>query len=116
MRLINTETLKLEEFLSEDGLVYVALSHHWEEDEVSLKDMETLAKEQLESKKGYRKIARFCNKLKSRGYNYGWMDTCCIDKSSSAELSEAIDSMSDSTKTQQSASCTMSDVISEVDN
>ena len=27
------------------------------------------------------------------GYSWVWVDTCCIDKSSSAELSEAINSM-----------------------
>ncbi|TBU44568.1 hypothetical protein BD309DRAFT_812458, partial [Dichomitus squalens] len=29
----------------------------------------------------------------SRGYDYGWVDSCCIEKTSSAELSEAINSM-----------------------
>jgi hypothetical protein len=27
------------------------------------------------------------------GFEYAWVDTCCIDKTSSSELSEAIDSM-----------------------
>ena len=29
----------------------------------------------------------------SHGYKWVWIDTCCIDKTSSAELSEAINSM-----------------------
>jgi len=60
-------------------------------------------------KKGYAKVQGACdaaasfqnqyyNNSCSRGcfyfrYNHVWIDTCCIDKSSSAELSEAINSM-----------------------
>lgn len=45
------------------------------------------------SKKGYSKILGCCAKARTEGYRYVWIDTCCIDKSSSAELSEAINSM-----------------------
>jgi hypothetical protein len=46
-----------------------------------------------ESKPGYGKI-RFCGEQARRdGFQYFWIDTCCIDKSSSAELQEAINSM-----------------------
>ncbi|KAH9872314.1 hypothetical protein IAQ61_005149 [Plenodomus lingam] len=41
----------------------------------------------------YNKLLGFCKLAESNGYEYCWMDTCCIDKSSSAELSEAINSM-----------------------
>jgi hypothetical protein len=45
------------------------------------------------SKTGYNKI-RFCGEQAKRdGLQYFWVDTCCIDKSSSAELQEAINSM-----------------------
>ncbi|KAF2194001.1 HET-domain-containing protein, partial [Zopfia rhizophila CBS 207.26] len=45
------------------------------------------------SKVGYGKI-RFCGRQAANdGLQYFWVDTCCIDKSSSAELSEAINSM-----------------------
>ncbi|KAK3400035.1 heterokaryon incompatibility protein-domain-containing protein [Sordaria brevicollis] len=47
----------------------------------------------LTSKKGYSKILGCCAKARTEGYRYVWIDTCCIDKSSSAELSEAINSM-----------------------
>ncbi|KAN0067836.1 hypothetical protein V8E54_014083 [Elaphomyces granulatus] len=44
-------------------------------------------------KTGYDKI-RFCGEQAGRdGLEYFWIDTCCIDKSSSAELHEAINSM-----------------------
>lgn len=46
------------------------------------------------SKKGYAKIEKTCEIARTKyGLNYAWVDTCCIDKSSSAELSEAINSM-----------------------
>lgn len=45
------------------------------------------------SKAGYTKI-QFCWKQAARNdLQHFWIDTCCIDKSSSAELSEAINSM-----------------------
>ncbi|KAI5992017.1 heterokaryon incompatibility protein-domain-containing protein [Pisolithus orientalis] len=41
---------------------------------------------------GYRKIIKSCEQAKD-GYEWLWVDTCCIDKQSSTELSEAINSM-----------------------
>jgi hypothetical protein len=49
--------------------------------------------EALHKKKGYEKVLQTCRLAKSRGHDWVWIDTCCIDKSSSAELSEAINSM-----------------------
>lgn len=43
-----------------------------------------------QQKRGYQKVKNFC---KHANHQYVWVDTCCIDKSSSAELSEAINSM-----------------------
>ncbi|KAI3327717.1 HET-domain-containing protein [Xylariaceae sp. AK1471] len=42
---------------------------------------------------GYWKILRTCLQARKDGLNYLWVDTNCIDKTSSAELSEAINSM-----------------------
>ena len=39
------------------------------------------------------KIRRSCELAERHGYEWLWVDTCCINKSSSAELSEAINSM-----------------------
>jgi len=44
-------------------------------------------------KKGYDKIKRCCEIALSDGFKYVWVDTCCIDKTSSSELTEAINSM-----------------------
>jgi len=44
-------------------------------------------------KKGYGKI-QFCGEQARRdGHQYFWVVTCCIDKSNSTELAEAINSM-----------------------
>ncbi|KAI1797134.1 heterokaryon incompatibility protein-domain-containing protein [Ganoderma leucocontextum] len=39
------------------------------------------------------KVRRACAVARADGYELIWIDSCCIDKSSSAELSEAINSM-----------------------
>ena len=39
------------------------------------------------------KIRHACRVARENGYRYIWIDSCCIDKSSSSELSEAINSM-----------------------
>ncbi|KAH3959638.1 hypothetical protein HBH70_229930 [Parastagonospora nodorum] len=59
-------------------------------DEVSFKD---IVDGEGKDKAGYRKV-RFCHdEAASDGLQYFWIDTCCIDRSSSAELTEAINSM-----------------------
>jgi hypothetical protein len=72
---------------------YAILSHTWLLDnskEVSLQDLQA---GRAEDKVGYDKI-RFCEQQAlADGLQYFWVDTCCIDKSSSAELTEAINSM-----------------------
>jgi hypothetical protein len=42
---------------------------------------------------GYDKVEHFCDIAAADGFEYLWLDTCCIDKTSSSELSEAINSM-----------------------
>ncbi|KAK5167078.1 uncharacterized protein LTR77_007808 [Saxophila tyrrhenica] len=44
-------------------------------------------------KAGWNKVPNTCLQASRDGHRYVWIDTCCIDKSSSAELSEAINSM-----------------------
>ena len=48
---------------------------------------------ELKKSRGYRKIEDCCKLAASDKWQYIWIDTCCIDKTSSAELSEAINSM-----------------------
>ncbi|PMD20736.1 HET-domain-containing protein, partial [Hyaloscypha hepaticicola] len=90
MRLLHTRTLELSEFLENATPAYAILSHTWEKEEVSFKDMQG---PNAKKKAGYAKIQKCCEQAARDGYEYVWIDTCCIDKSSSAELSEAINSM-----------------------
>jgi len=92
MRLINCTTLKLEEFFGTNIPSYAILSHTWGNDEVSFADY-IRNQSAISTKEGYNKIAFTCRQALLDGLNYAWVDTCCIDKSSSAELSEAINSM-----------------------
>ncbi|KAM0715688.1 hypothetical protein Q7P37_009187 [Cladosporium fusiforme] len=88
MRLLNTETLELEEFFNPPE--YAILSHRWGPDEVTYERY--LTQRDLKGQ-GYDKIVNCCRFARGRGRKYVWIDTCCIDKRSSAELSEAINSM-----------------------
>jgi hypothetical protein len=95
MRLINTSTLTLTEFIGFDIPEYAILSHMWGEDEIRLQDLGPAPNfpDTTLHKAGFQKVQRFCEIAKNDGYRWAWCDTCCIDKSSSADLSEAINSM-----------------------
>jgi hypothetical protein len=90
MKLINADTLEIEEFFSEIP-PYAILSHTWEvNEEISYKEM---TKGRSKHKKGYNKILKAAETTLKHGLDYIWIDTCCIDKSSSADLTESINSM-----------------------
>ena len=93
MRLINVETFKLEEFFDDTVPPYAILSHTWGNDneEVSFRDIE----EGKFEKAGIRpiKLEGCCKQAKKDSLRYAWIDTCCIDKTNSVELGEAINSM-----------------------
>jgi hypothetical protein len=87
MRLLNAKTKRLEEFFEKDIPPYAILSHTWGKDEVLFKDV-TKGRYNNDSDK----IEGCCREALCSGLDYVWIDTCCIDKRSSAELSEAINS------------------------
>ncbi|KAK4556543.1 hypothetical protein LTR86_006114 [Recurvomyces mirabilis] len=104
MRLLNTTTLQFLE--SYKPPKYAILSHRWRDEEVGYEDFDlTLQPQDLvppwlvpkiedtKSRAGYQKILDFARVANESGYEWCWVDTCCIDKRSSAELSEAINSM-----------------------
>jgi hypothetical protein len=108
MRLINTTTGQFESFWDSQCPQYWILSHTWGNEEVSYLDylfltsslsvasagvVHTLLKSPRADSEGIRKVQGCCKLARSRGLEWVWVDTCCIDKSSSAELSEAINSM-----------------------
>lgn len=95
MRLLQVESdgeFHLKEFIGPDIPPYAILSHTWgaDHDEVTFRD---LAKGTAKKKSGYRKLTFCSQQAANDGLEYFWVDTCCIDKASSAELSEAINSM-----------------------
>ncbi len=90
MRLLNTKTLQFEEFFDSQIPNYAILSHRWGDDEVTFQEFRKGKKQESQ---GYAKIRRCCALAEDRGFDWVWIDTCCIDKKSSAELSEAINSM-----------------------
>ncbi|KAF5363082.1 hypothetical protein D9758_012628 [Tetrapyrgos nigripes] len=91
---------------------YVILSHTWEDEEVTFQDIQNIATladtcngRQLtfddiraflppaQLKKGYTKVVQACVRARNSAFDWIWIDSCCINKESSAELSEAINSM-----------------------
>ena len=90
MRLLHTKSLQFEEFFDSQIPKYAILSHRWAEKEATFQDFE-VAKQQVWP--GFVKISNCCAVAHSQGFDWVWIDTCCIDKKSSAELSEAINSM-----------------------
>ncbi|KAJ5738530.1 hypothetical protein N7493_001685 [Penicillium malachiteum] len=117
MRLIRADNPQLEEFMDSKIPAYAILSHVWRPGEISFQDMQHLSPEERNSLlselneeettsgtnytqklqealyQGYSKIKYSCKRALTDGIQYVWVDTCCIDKTSSAELSEAINSM-----------------------
>jgi len=91
MRLLNVHSLQLEEFFHlRDPPPYAILSHTWDETEVAFQDLKSRS---ARYHRGFHKINFACLQAIEDGLQYIWIDSCCIDKSSSAELSEAINSM-----------------------
>ncbi|KAK4620131.1 Vegetative incompatibility protein HET-E-1 [Fulvia fulva] len=96
MRLLrcDTEELTLQTF-NDDSQVprYAILSHTWlaEQEEVTFFDLHDHEKAKL--KLGWSKLDHSRRRAREDGYLFVWIDTCCIDKGSSAELAEAINSM-----------------------
>ncbi|TRX88404.1 hypothetical protein FHL15_010717 [Xylaria flabelliformis] len=93
MRLLESTTLTFKEWADELLIPsYAILSHTWADDEVSYQDMQQ-NRARAESKTGFQKLVYVSIQAQKDGLGYFWIDTCCIDKSSSAELSEAVNSM-----------------------
>ncbi|KAH6964616.1 heterokaryon incompatibility protein-domain-containing protein [Fusarium avenaceum] len=91
MRLLDAETLEVVEFMDHQVPEYVILSHTWiAGQEVTLQEMKN---KEGTDRSGYNKIRKTCELALQNNLSYAWVDTCCIDKTSSAELSEAINSM-----------------------
>lgn len=116
MRLLHTTSFKFHSFSDPDSIPpYAILSHRWGDGEILYEDMLTfktsvsLLSDLLDNAhnalidaradgkyiggKNFDKLRMCCHVAHEDGYEYVWMDTCCIDQRSSAELSESINSM-----------------------
>ena len=98
MRLLNTQSLELSAtFTPSEVPDYAILSHRWSDEEVTFADIikEPIARleSQARTRLGFAKIQGACKLALRDGYTWIWIDSCCIDKSSSAELQETINSM-----------------------
>jgi hypothetical protein len=101
MRLLNIDTLDFREFNSDNTPEYVVTSHRWTDNEASYKDV---LKRRNKNSHGWKKITKLCaflSQLRKHDREHRrrstpqwiWMDTCCINQNSSAEVSESINSM-----------------------
>ncbi|KAK1829298.1 heterokaryon incompatibility protein-domain-containing protein [Podospora conica] len=91
MRLINLNTRKLESFFGNSIPPYAILSHTWGNDneELSFADIQRDDPPAIHSIK----VAGCLRQARRDGLRHAWIDTCCIDKTNSVELNEAINSM-----------------------
>ena len=87
MRLLHYDgdgNLSLTEFFESDRPKYAILSHRWETEEYTFNDLrEGVGWDTA----GNEKVRRCEVQARKDGLEYFWVDTCCIYKSSSAELS-----------------------------
>lgn len=105
MRLLNTRTGEFKWIEDPRQVYYAVLSHVWAKPgdpeyapEQTYQDLLRFQEEArtdgtLPISKFSDKLRRFCETALRDGIELGWADTCCIDKTSSSELSEAINSM-----------------------
>lgn len=103
MRLLDAVKFELVDVRDDEIPPYAILSHTWGDEEITLQELRHMKgrmpssldkrKRTIADKKGFVKVRDAAALAVKRGFSYIWIDTCCIDKSSSAELSEAINSM-----------------------
>ena len=89
---IDSKSQQLANFEESTAPKYAILSHTWDVEELSLADLQ-MPKKRQRRKRGFRKLEFVSEQALKDGLAYVWLDTCCIDKTSSIELSEAVQSM-----------------------
>ncbi|KAL2106812.1 hypothetical protein VUR80DRAFT_6186 [Thermomyces stellatus] len=92
MRLLHTRTLNLEQFYDlQTRPHYVVLSHTWEPGHLNYADL-TDRRERALSGPGSALVHHACDVALKLGYEYIWIECICVDGSSTAEVSEAVNS------------------------
>ncbi|TBU47589.1 heterokaryon incompatibility protein-domain-containing protein [Dichomitus squalens] len=97
MRVLDTHTGEFKKIHPTEE-AYAILSHTWDPaGEQSYHDLRRMQSKGLQSLFDHPdlspKIREACSIARSHGYRYIWIDSCCIDKQDSIELSEAINTM-----------------------
>ena len=100
MWLLNTARAELKFFPTPESVPggYVILSHVWDEHEQTFQEIQAIRDQCSADGTNPRdlvcdKVREFCVLAEHGGHEWAWADMCCIDKTSSTELSEAIASM-----------------------
>ncbi|OJT02631.1 Vegetative incompatibility protein HET-E-1 [Trametes pubescens] len=103
MRLLNTTTKRFHRFEDPRSVSYAILSHVWAKPgdggppEQSYHELLAIqarfSNGPVDERLLSQKIRMFCKVAAADGFQFVWLDFGCIDQSSSAELSEAINSM-----------------------
>ena len=92
MWLIDSTTIRLKFVHGPGSSPYAILSHTWNDNnEVIFQEFNSPDRDITHLR--FQKITGACTLARERSIPYVWVDSCCIDKSSSAELTEAINSM-----------------------
>ncbi|KAI0839158.1 hypothetical protein F5Y06DRAFT_295774 [Hypoxylon sp. FL0890] len=93
MRLLNAHNLELVNFIGRDIPEYSISSHTWEREEVTFEHLAGKGSNDFRRKLGFSKVEGCLLQTLEDRYEWIWVDTCCINKSNSAEFPEIIHSM-----------------------
>ena len=72
MRLLNTQTLVIQEFHGDCHEDYAILSHTWGEEECTLQEMTSAS---VGNRKGFMKIRLCCQQAAKEGLKWAWVDS-----------------------------------------
>ncbi|KAI1792682.1 heterokaryon incompatibility protein-domain-containing protein, partial [Ganoderma leucocontextum] len=91
MRLLDAVTGQFVEVTDSGAVEYAIFSHTW--DPKGEQSYQELRRIQDAYRPESEKVRRACAVARAHGHRLLWLDMCCIDRTSSAELSEAVNSM-----------------------
>jgi hypothetical protein len=79
MWLLNVHSCTLHEFQGDQvpWNKYAILSHTWGDDEVTFRDLDERP-DTARHKKGFKKVEGCCRRAADDGYQWAWVDSCCI--------------------------------------
>ena len=90
MKLLHTQTYRLDEFFDSDYPTYAILSHTWRSSD-ALSSSHLAYDPRLDRcLPVHEKVIQACQKADSHGIHHLWVDSLCIDASSTADIDEAV--------------------------